>query len=189
MVRLGGQLAEAVLAGRERNTQLAPAGGLRWACRSIGLPLLPHLQDAAALEARLAHEAGVYRARRAAGERERGGGTALFCTLYSLFAARSAGPDKMLPTEVMAVALGDAGILFLPGECFLEIAAGVRAHFPTKKLLIASLCDYGPSYIVTPQAYEGGGYEAQAALCQPGALQTLIDTGIEVLESCFATAE
>ncbi len=167
VVRLGGQLAEAALAGRDGNMHPAPAGRLHWACRSIGLPLLPQLHDAAVLEARLAHEAEVYQARRAAGERERGGGTALFWTLYNLFAGALGRPRQRLPTEVSAVGLGNVGILFLPGECFLEIAAGVRTHFPDKRLLIASICDYGPGYIVTPESYEGGGYEAEAALCQP----------------------
>jgi hypothetical protein len=32
-----------------------------------------------------------------------------------------------LRTEVAALGLGDVGILFLPGECFLEIDAGISA--------------------------------------------------------------
>jgi neutral ceramidase len=183
VVRLGGLLAEATVTARKHGMQPVAGNGLRYARHAVNLPLLPRVLQRDELEARLREEVAAYLVRRQAGQRERGGGTALFWTLYNLFTARCATPDGMLETEVSAIGLGDVGLLFLPGECFLEIAAGVRAHFPERKLLIAALCDYGPGYVVTPEAFEGGGYESEAALCDPAALQKLIDAGITALET------
>ncbi|HEX9114494.1 MAG TPA: hypothetical protein VGA61_00375 [Anaerolineae bacterium] len=189
VVRLGGRLAEAVLASRERGLSPAAADAPRWARRPVALPLLPRVADAGPLKEALAAEAQAYQVRRAAGQRVRGGGATLFWTVYNLFAASSAQPDGTLASEVCAIGLGEVGLLFLPGECFLEIADAVRRHFPGRPLLIAELCDAGPGYIVTPDAFAGGGYESEAALCAPEALQMLIDAGIAALEEVLPARE
>jgi hypothetical protein len=84
VVRLGGQLAEAVVAGRERNLRAATGGTLRWARCPVSLPLLPRVRVREQLEGQLEREARVYAERRSMGQCERGGGTALFRTVYNL---------------------------------------------------------------------------------------------------------
>ena len=97
----------------------------------------------------------------------------LFWTLYNLFASRSAGPDGTLATEVVAAEPGRPGLFCsCPANVSWKSRPPCVPTFPTIILLVAELCDSGPGYIVTPDALEGGGYEAEAALCDPGAAQS-----------------
>jgi len=81
-----------------------------------------------------------------------------------------------LVSEVVAWRVGEAAICFLPGECFLEIDEGIR-EASTGPLLTVENCDYSPSYIPTPQAYEQGGYEANVAHVAPEAFSKAIEAG------------
>src|SRR5581483_1848211 len=135
VLRLGGQLADAVLAARDQNTRPLGTSGLAWTRHSIKLDVLPKIRDRATLEHQLEQYATAYAQRRAKGERVAGGGTDLFWTVYNLFAARSADEMGKLETDVMAARVGELGILFLPAECFLEIDDAIRDHFPDKPLL------------------------------------------------------
>jgi len=59
--------------------------------------------------------------------------------------------------------LGNARILNLPGEAFVEFQLAAKAERPDLFVAVAAYGDYGPWYICPAKAYEQGGYEAGPA--------------------------
>jgi hypothetical protein len=55
--------------------------------------------------------------------------------------------------------MGDASILHLPGELFVEYQLAAKAARPDRFVAMAAYGDYGPGYIGTAEAYAQGGYE------------------------------
>lgn len=58
--------------------------------------------------------------------------------------------------------LGDAHIVHMPGELFVEYQLQVQQMAPGKFIAMAAYGDYGPGYIGTRIAYGQGGYETGA---------------------------
>jgi hypothetical protein len=55
--------------------------------------------------------------------------------------------------------LGDAHIVHMPGELFVEYQLASQQMAPDKFIAMAAYGDYGPGYIGTRIAYGQGGYE------------------------------
>lgn len=66
---------------------------------------------------------------------------------------------KTIP--VTCLRLGDARIVHLPGELFVEYQLAAQAMRPDRFVALAAYGDYGPGYIGTAVAYEQGGYETE----------------------------
>ncbi len=64
-----------------------------------------------------------------------------------------------LKTCVGALRLGNAALVFLPGEPFLEIALGIRQASPFGLTMVAGYCEDYIGYIPTDRAFRNGGYE------------------------------
>ena len=179
-VCMGELLAEGAVRAREAASE---AGNdlLRWSHVPIRLQVLDKFLDRAALEREVERQANLYLRRRAAGEDTPGGGE-LRRLVNRLMVSRQA-VDGYLETEVAALGLGDLGMVFLPGECFLELDAALRERFARTELLTVETCDYTTGYIVPRPAYDRGGYEASAASCDPSAYETLLDAAGQALGS------
>lgn len=67
--------------------------------------------------------------------------------------------DKL---EVACLGVGQARILFLPGELFVEYQLEAQRLRPDLTVAVAAYGDYGTGYIGTAIAYEQGGYETSA---------------------------
>jgi hypothetical protein len=63
--------------------------------------------------------------------------------------------------EVSCLALGEARLLHLPGELFVEYQLAAKAERPGRFVAMAAYGDYGPWYIGTERAYIEGGYETE----------------------------
>jgi hypothetical protein len=63
--------------------------------------------------------------------------------------------------EVSCLKLGQARILHLPGELFVEYQLAAKAQRPGRFVAMAAYGDYAPWYIGTAIAYEQGGYETE----------------------------
>lgn len=63
--------------------------------------------------------------------------------------------------EVGCLALGEARLLHLPGELFVEYQLAAKAERPGRFVAMAAYGDYGPWYIGTERAYTEGGYETE----------------------------
>ncbi|HTH47315.1 MAG TPA: hypothetical protein VMB21_07370 [Candidatus Limnocylindria bacterium] len=62
---------------------------------------------------------------------------------------------------VTCLKLGQARVLHLPGELFVEYQLAAKAERPDLFVAMAAYGDYGPWYIGTARAYTEGGYETE----------------------------
>ena len=78
--------------------------------------------------------------------------------------------------EVACLRLGQARILHLPGELFVEYQLAAKAQRPDLRVAVAAYGDYGPWYIGTAAAYDQGGYETEprSSNVSPGAEEVLL---------------
>ncbi|HID10093.1 MAG TPA: hypothetical protein EYP17_02160 [Candidatus Latescibacteria bacterium] len=92
-----------------------------------------------------------------------------------------------MESEVWVVRLGDAALVFLPGEVFVEVGLEIRERSPFPKTLVLAYCnDYSVSYVPTTRAYEEGGYEPRWARVAPGADRVLAEAALGLLEELSA---
>ena len=61
--------------------------------------------------------------------------------------------------DITCLRVGDARMLHLPGELFVEYQLAAKAMRPDLHVMMAAYGDYGPGYIGTAAAYPEGGYE------------------------------
>ncbi len=86
--------------------------------------------------------------------------------------------------ELSCLKLGQARILHLPGELFVEYQLAAKAARPDLFVSMAAYGDYAPFYIGTAVAYEEGGYETQptSSNVAPAAEQVLLTAIHKLLE-------
>ncbi len=65
--------------------------------------------------------------------------------------------------DITCLSIGNARILHMPGELFVEYQLAAKAERPDLFVAMAAYGDYGPEYICTDIAYTQGGYEASDA--------------------------
>jgi hypothetical protein len=61
--------------------------------------------------------------------------------------------------DITCLRIGDARMLHLPGELFVEYQLAAKAMRPDLHVMMAAYGNYGPGYIGTAAAYPEGGYE------------------------------
>jgi hypothetical protein len=142
-----GILAERLADGMKRawdNTkrELITADAVKWTVESIALPPAKHLIE---LQARLKDEDSLLIRNNA----------------EPLAWLRRCQEGKQI--DVSCLTLGQARILFMPGELFVEFQLAAKAERPDLFVAMAAYGDYAPGYICTAIAYEQGGYESGVA--------------------------
>lgn len=120
------------------------SAGVQWRVEPVALPLAAHL-DEAKLRADLAKVAEPKVSLGAAD------------TLAWLL--RCKGGRKI---DIGMLAVGDARVLHMPGELFVEYQLAAKKMRPDLRVAMAAYGEYGPGYIGTARAYEEGGYETSA---------------------------
>lgn len=87
-------------------------------------------------------------------------------------------------TEISCLHLGDASVLHLPGELFIEYQIAAQDLQPQRMVCMAAYGDYGPGYIGTEIAYTQGGYETgpDASLVAPQVEGVLMEALKELME-------
>ncbi len=86
--------------------------------------------------------------------------------------------------EVQALRIGDAAVVGIPGEYFVEWGLEIKRWSPMAFTLVAELANDWLGYIPTWEALERGGYEATPILSTqlaPGAGQQLADAAFRLL--------
>lgn len=63
--------------------------------------------------------------------------------------------------DIDCLALGDARVLFMPGELFVEYQLAAKSMRPDLFVAMAAYGDCGPGYIPTAAAFKRGGYEVE----------------------------
>ena len=118
------------------------AAQVGWRVLPVRLPTHPRLQDAKLL-------AEVRDTRLEEKQRTR--------AARDLSWVRPAAAKREIPLQLLD--FGDACVLHMPGELFVEYQLAAQAMRPDKTVAMAAYGDCGPGYIGTSVAYSQGGYE------------------------------
>ena len=62
--------------------------------------------------------------------------------------------------DIGCLKIGNARILFMPGELFVEYQLAAQRMAPDRFVAMAAYGEYGPGYVCTKVAYSQGGYES-----------------------------
>jgi hypothetical protein len=129
-----------------KSTRKLPMTGkdLKWTTIAVALPPARHL-DEKALVATLEDMDAMAQAR--------------FIAATKLAWLRRCQAGERI--ELACLKLGDARILHMPGELFVEYQLEAQRLQPERFVAMAAYGDYAPAYIGTAVAYSQGGYETQ----------------------------
>ncbi len=94
--------------------------------------------------------------------------------VYARQCQRLAALPEQMMAPVQAIRLGDAAILALPGEIFVETGLRIKAQTSASPLMLVSLANGYIGYVCTDEALtQEGGYETWAALSSLGGVGTV----------------
>jgi len=124
-------------------TKVFPVSALcvQWRVEPVVLPLAPHL-DEAKLRADVAKVSEPKISQAAAD--------------HLAWLLRCKSGHKI---DIAMLAVGDARVLHMPGELFVEYQLAAKKMRPDLHVTMAAYGEYGPGYIGTARAYDEGGYE------------------------------
>jgi len=90
-------------------------------------------------------------------------------------------------TEVQVLSLGEGlALLALPGEFFVETAQAIRTDAGIDDVFVACYANDYIGYVVPPEAYEQGGYEAGITFCPPEAEGIVREAAVAALKEATA---
>ena len=94
--------------------------------------------------------------------------------VYARQCQRLAALPEQMTAPVQAIRLGDAAILALPGEIFVETGLRIKAQTSASPLMLVSLANGYIGYVCTDEALtQEGGYETWASLSSLGGVGTV----------------
>jgi hypothetical protein len=142
------------------------AADVRWQAVPVQLPLAPHLKEAELIEALKTEPPRGYiaKADQLAWLQRCNGGHAI---------------------DITCLRVGNARVLHMPGELFVEYQLAAKAMRPDLFVAMAAYGEYGPGYIGTAEAYPQGGYEtsARASSVAPASEQVLTEAMQKLLDA------
>lgn len=93
------------------------------------------------------------------------------------------------PYEIQIFRIGDAAIVGLKGEPFVEGQLDIKLKSPARHTMVVHFCNGYAGYIPTRKAFEGGGYETRTGIgsshCEE-ALDIIVAAAQEMLRELFA---
>jgi len=95
--------------------------------------------------------------------------------------------DTPLKAEVMALRLGDASLVGLPGEIFCESGREIKRRSPAPHTLVAELANGAVGYVPTRESFAQGGYETTvgSTLVREDSAERLVASALRQLEGLF----
>jgi hypothetical protein len=149
---LAGRMADAMeRAWKETRKTPIRAEDVRWRTVPTTLPPAPQFDEATLL-------ATLMDAKAAAGARAQAAEQLVWLRRYK------AG-EKI---DLSCLSLGDARVLHMPGELFIEYQLAAQKLRPDLFVAMAAYGEYAPGYIGTAVAYGLGGYETQSRASNVG---------------------
>jgi neutral ceramidase len=88
-----------------------------------------------------------------------------------------------IPCEVQVISLGDARLVALPGEIFVEFGKTIQYRSGFVKCFVVELANGClPGYVCTAQAYARGGYEAGTSMLTENSGDQLVECAVGMLK-------
>jgi hypothetical protein len=97
--------------------------------------------------------------------------------------------QRTMQYEVQVFRIGDAAIVGLPGEPFVEGQLAIKMRSPAAQTFVAHCTTQYVGYIPTREAFARGGHEVNTTYwskLMPDALDTVVETAAEMLGQLFA---
>ena len=92
------------------------------------------------------------------------------------------------PAEIQVFRIGDACVVGVPGEVFVEYALYVKAMAGYPVVMFNSLTNGClPGYLITPQGMAAGGYEADTSMLDVAFGRRLVDRILDTIARCPRT--
>lgn len=88
--------------------------------------------------------------------------------------------DRYPPIEVQRLRIGGVNLIGLPGECFTEYSLAIKRGASRKTFVACLVNGELQGYIVTPETFATGGYEASGALFDTSAGDVLVRTALDL---------
>ena len=86
------------------------------------------------------------------------------------------------PVEIQVIGIGDARIVGIQGEIFVEFGLTIRYRAPFEKCFVVELANgVLPGYAATTRAYVQGGYETGASLLTGRSGEQLVEAATDLL--------
>ena len=85
---------------------------------------------------------------------------------------------SVVTTEVQVLRVGEALIVGLPGEIFVEYQLKIREKLGGRPVFVVSLANDCVDYISTPQAFREGGYEPLVTYFAPETGDLLVESAV-----------
>ena len=140
---LAERLADGMLrAWQQTKKEKITAADVKWESLPVALPIKPSLDNLGEL---LHKETSTFVANNASKQ---------------VFMERTKQGKKI---DISCLKIGNARMVHLPGECFIEYQLAAKAMRPDLFVTVAAYGDYAPGYIGTAEAYNEGGYETGQA--------------------------
>ena len=87
-----------------------------------------------------------------------------------------------LPYEIQVIGIGNARIVCLQGEAFVEIGLEIKKRSPFAETFVISLSNgVAPGYVYTAEALDFGGYETDTSMLGPGSAKTIVEKAVKLL--------
>ncbi|HIE51702.1 MAG TPA: hypothetical protein EYP85_08065 [Armatimonadetes bacterium] len=178
---LGGEILQVV--GRLRAPEVEPEPArVAVAAASVALPVrdLPPLEPAQA-----AYERAQEAVRQARTEEEKRGARLALKRAWDELDLIQRGSEP-LPAEVQVLWLGRAALVAVPGELFVEFGLEIKARSPAPQTLVVGYANDYLGYIVTPETFTEGGYEASLGpwtRVGPAGGGMVVEKAIELLQA------
>jgi neutral ceramidase len=105
--------------------------------------------------------------------------------IYAMEAVKVSQEPLVQPTPIMALRVGDMGIVGLPGEMFCDYGLQIKARSPFARTMTVELANDFKGYCPTDIALQEGSYEMRLcgwAKAAAGTEGQMVNTAVELLE-------
>ncbi len=111
---------------------------------------------------------------------------ALYASITDFYAHETAEfTDRIMEIELQGLRIGEAVLIAVPAEVFVEIGLQLKKLAPFKTYIVGIANGY-IGYLPTREAYAVGGYEVVSAKCAPETPELFIDKSIELQKRLFS---
>jgi hypothetical protein len=90
--------------------------------------------------------------------------------------------NQPIEAEILTFGLGDASIVGLPGEIFVELGLAIKEASPYKNTLVLTLANNSIGYIPNKDAFQYGAYEVEVSMIAEGEGEKLVKSSLNQLQ-------
>jgi hypothetical protein len=90
--------------------------------------------------------------------------------------------NEPIEAEIITFGLGNASIVALPGEIFVELGLAIKEKSPYKHTLVLTLANNSIGYIPNKEAFKYGAYEVEVSMIAEGEGEKMVESSVKQME-------